>query len=57
MLALLTDGRAWTRRELDARLGWSRSTMRTVLESLVDAGRVTSEASSPRSPFQAYRAA
>lgn len=57
VLSLLADGHAWTRRDLDARLGWSRSTLRTVLEGLVDAGRVRADAASPRSPFQAYRAA
>jgi hypothetical protein len=57
VLALLADGRAWTRRELDAHLGWSRSTLRTVLEHLVRTGQVTAAAPSPRSPFQAYRVA
>ncbi|MEZ4240354.1 MAG: hypothetical protein R3F59_30215 [Myxococcota bacterium] len=57
VLDLLADGRAWSRRELDARLRWSRSTLRNVLEGLVEAGRVVTEAPSPRSPFQAYRAA
>ncbi len=57
VLDLLADGRAWSRRELDARLGWSRSTLRNVLEGLVEAGRVVPEAPSPRSPLQAYRAA
>ena len=55
VLALLADGNVWSRRDLDTRLGWSRSTLRTVLEHLVRAGMVTAEAPSPRSPFQAYR--
>lgn len=57
VLALLADGQPWTRRDLDARLGWSRSTMRRVLEGLVRDGRVVNEAASSRSPHQAYRAA
>lgn len=57
VLALLADGQPWTRRDLDARLGWSRSTMRRVLEGLVRDGRVVNEVASPRSPHQAYRAA
>jgi uncharacterized membrane protein len=57
VLALLADGQSWTRRNLDTRLGWSRSTMRRVLEGLVRDGRVVNEAASPRSPHQAYRAA
>lgn len=57
VLALLADGNAWTRRDLDARLGWSRSTLRAVLEGLVDARRVRADEASPRSPFQAYRVA
>lgn len=56
VLALLADGQSWARRDLDARLGWSRSTMRRVLEGLVREGRVVNEAASPRSPHQAYRA-
>jgi hypothetical protein len=57
VLELLADGRSWSRRELDARLGWSRSTVRNVLEGLVSAGRVVTEAPSARSPHQAYRRA
>jgi hypothetical protein len=57
VLALLADGRSRSRRALDAELGWSRSTLRNVLEALVKSGRVVTEASSPRSPHQAYRAA
>lgn len=57
VLELLADGRSWSRRELDARLGWSRSTLRNVLEGLVTAGRVLTEAPSARSPHQAYRRA
>lgn len=56
VLELLADGRSWSRRELDGRLGWSRSTLRNVLEGLVTAGRVVTEVSSARSPHQAYRA-
>jgi hypothetical protein len=55
VLALLADGRSWSRRELDAQLGWSRSTLRNVLEALVHSGLVRTDASSPRSPHQAYR--
>lgn len=57
VLELLADGRPWSRRELDARLGWSRSTLRNVLEGLVSAGRVVTETPSARSPHQAYRRA
>lgn len=57
VLALLADGRSWTRRALDEQLGWSRSTLRNILEALVTSGRIVTEVSSPRSPHQAYRAA
>ncbi len=57
VLKLLADGRSWSRRDLDARLGWSRSTLRNVLEGLVSAGRIVTEAPSARSPHQAYRRA
>ena len=42
------------RRELQRRLGWSRSTLRNVLEAAVDAGLIRTLAAHPRSPFQTY---
>jgi len=43
------------RRELQRRLGWSRSTLRNVLEAAVDAGLIRTLAAHPRSPFQTYK--
>lgn len=55
VLALLADRRDLSRGELDELLGWSRSTLRSVLAGLVERGELVAVASSARSPFQRYR--
>ena len=57
LLATLTAHGRLTRRDLQRRLGWSRSTLRDVLRAAVNAGAVRALAEDPRSPFQAYEAA
>ncbi len=57
LVETLEDAGRMTRRDLQRRLGWSRSTLRNVLRAAVDGGRVLALAPSPRSPFQVYAAA
>jgi hypothetical protein len=56
VVELLVGGGQWTRRQLQEALGWSRSTMRKVLEGLIAEGRVAPSAEAVRSPFRTYRA-
>lgn len=46
-----------SRRQLQERLGWTRSTLRDVLRAAVEAGIVSKLAPHPRSPFQVYEVA
>lgn len=55
VIDLLVEGGHQTRRQLQEALGWSRSTMRKVLEELIAEGRVTPSADPIRSPFRTYR--
>jgi len=54
VLDLLVEGGQQTRRQLQASLGWSRSTLRNVLEALIAEGRVMPSAEPVRSPFRTY---
>ncbi len=56
VIDLLVEGGQQTRRQLQTALGWSRSTMRKVLEALIECGRVVPSAEPPRSPFRTYSA-
>ena len=56
VIDLLVEGGQQTRRQLQEALGWSRSTMRKVLEGLIADGRVAPSAEPVRSPFRTYRA-
>jgi len=51
---LLVEGGQQTRRQLQSALGWSRSTLRNVLESLIAEGKVMPSAEPVRSPFRTY---
>ena len=55
VIDLLVEGGQQTRRQLQEALGWSRSTMRKVLEGLIAEGRVAPSAEPVRSPFRTYR--
>lgn len=55
VIDLLVEGGQQTRRQLQTALGWSRSTLRNVLESLTADGRVMPSAEPVRSPFRTYR--
>ena len=54
VVAVLRDHGPLSTKQLQERLGWSRSTMRDVLASLVDQAEVVRTATSPRSPAQRY---
>jgi hypothetical protein len=55
VIDLLVEGGQQTRRQLQTALGWSRSTLRKVLEALIAEGGVTPSADPVRSPFRTYR--
>jgi predicted HTH transcriptional regulator len=54
VIDLLVGGGQQTRRQLQTALGWSRSTLRKVLEALIVESKVTPSGESARSPFRTY---